>query len=139
MMIRRQFTPVSLATANLVDPQINVTTGANLTFTLSARGGVAPFTWLDHPAGTVGFFADNETGLPSNGFFLVPGIDRTGKHCLGGRLVRVRSRLTLYCSAIHPQPRAVDGGRPGSGRLRGQVLVEQHSPLIDDRRKVREI
>ncbi|EIW63844.1 glycoside hydrolase [Trametes versicolor FP-101664 SS1] len=71
------FTPVSLATANLVDPKINVTTGANLTFTLSAQGGVAPFTWLDHPAGTVGFFADSETGLPSNGFFLVPGIDRT--------------------------------------------------------------
>ncbi|CDO76483.1 Glycoside Hydrolase Family 2 protein [Trametes cinnabarina] len=71
------FTPVSLATANLVDPAIDLATGPNLTFTLSARGGVAPFTWLDHPAGTVGFFADNTTGLPLNGFFLVPGIDRT--------------------------------------------------------------
>ncbi|KAI0640219.1 glycoside hydrolase [Trametes polyzona] len=71
------FTPVSLATANLVDPQVSVTPGPNWTFTLSAKGGVAPFAWLDHPAGTVGFFADNTTGLPSNGFFLVPGIDRT--------------------------------------------------------------
>ncbi|KAI0673928.1 glycoside hydrolase [Trametes maxima] len=71
------FSPVSLATANLVDPAISVTSGPNLTFTLSAQGGVAPFTWLDHPAGTVGFFADNTTGLPLNGFFLVPGIDRT--------------------------------------------------------------
>ncbi|KAI8981306.1 glycoside hydrolase [Trametes punicea] len=71
------FTPVSLASANLVDPAINVTTGPNLTFTLSAQGGVAPFTWLDHPSGTVGFFADNATGLPLNGFFLVPGNDRT--------------------------------------------------------------
>ncbi|OSD01219.1 glycoside hydrolase family 2 protein [Trametes coccinea BRFM310] len=71
------FTPISLASANLVDPAINVTAGSNLTFTLSAQGGVAPFTWLDHPAGTVGYFADNTTGLPLNGFFLVPGIDRT--------------------------------------------------------------
>ncbi|KAI0370038.1 glycoside hydrolase [Pilatotrama ljubarskyi] len=71
------FTPVSLASVNLVDPAINVTAGPNLTFTLSAQGGVAPFTWLDHPAGTVGFFADNATGLPLNGFFLIPGIDRT--------------------------------------------------------------
>ncbi|KAI0830870.1 glycoside hydrolase [Trametes gibbosa] len=71
------FTPVPLSTANLVDPEIQLTPGPDLTFTLSAKGGVAPFTWLDHPAGTVGFFADKATGLPSNGFFLVPGIDRT--------------------------------------------------------------
>ncbi|KAI0778937.1 glycoside hydrolase [Trametes elegans] len=71
------FTPITLASANLVDPAIQVTAGPNLTFTLSALGGVAPFAWLDHPAGTVGFFADNTTGQPLNGFFLVPGIDRT--------------------------------------------------------------
>ena len=54
-----------------------VTPGDNLTFTLSAQGGVAAYAWLDHPAGTVGYFQDSATGLPSNGFFLIPGIDRT--------------------------------------------------------------
>ncbi|KDQ55681.1 glycoside hydrolase family 2 protein [Jaapia argillacea MUCL 33604] len=73
------FTPTSLAYANLVDPMISLTPGENLTFTLSAKGGVAPWTWLDHPSGTVGYFADAVSGLPSNGFYLVPGIDRTGE------------------------------------------------------------
>ena len=54
-----------------------MTPGDNLTFTLSAQGGVAAYAWLDHPAGTVGYFQDSATGLPSNGFFLIPGIDRT--------------------------------------------------------------
>ncbi|KAJ7187692.1 glycoside hydrolase family 2 protein [Mycena pura] len=71
------FTPVSLASAPLLDPRIRVKSTADLTFTLSALGGVAPWTWLDHPAGTIGSFVDNSTGLPSNGFYLVPGIDRT--------------------------------------------------------------
>ncbi|TBU26640.1 glycoside hydrolase [Dichomitus squalens] len=70
------FTPGSLASANLVDPAIELTSGDNLTFTLSAKGGVAAFAWLDHPSGTVGYFQDNSTGLPANGFYLVPGIDR---------------------------------------------------------------
>ncbi|OBZ70764.1 Beta-mannosidase A [Grifola frondosa] len=73
------FTPNPLSVANLVDPAIAVASGNNLTFTLSAKGGVAPWTWIDHPAGTVGYFADNETGAPLNGFYLVPGIDRTVK------------------------------------------------------------
>ncbi|KAH9895190.1 glycoside hydrolase family 2 protein [Cubamyces lactineus] len=71
------FVPVSLANANLVDPQIKMTPGPDMTFTLSAQGGVAPFTWLDHPSGTVGYFADSTTGKPLNGFYLVPGMDRT--------------------------------------------------------------
>jgi beta-mannosidase len=62
-----------------VDPEIQISSTADLTFTLSATSGVAPWTWLDHPAGTVGVFVDNTTGLPSNGFYLVPGIDRTCK------------------------------------------------------------
>ena len=57
-----------------------MTSGDNLTFTLSAQGGVAAYAWLDHPAGTVGYFQDSATGLPSNGFFLIPGIDRTREH-----------------------------------------------------------
>ena len=55
-----------------------MTAGDDLTFTLSAQGGVAAFAWLDHPAGTVGYFKDVDTGVPSNGFFLIPGIDHTG-------------------------------------------------------------
>lgn len=71
------FTPVSLAYANLVDPQISVIAGDDHTFTLSAKGGVGAWTWLDHPSGTVGYFLDLTTGLPSNGYYLIPGIDRT--------------------------------------------------------------
>lgn len=76
---REQFVPTSLANANLVDPQIKVTRGDDLTFTLSAQGGVAPFTWMDHPSGTVGYFVDAATDKPLNGFYLVPGSDRTCK------------------------------------------------------------
>jgi beta-mannosidase len=38
---------------------------------------VAAWTWIDHPAGTIGVFVDNATGVPSNGFYLIPGIPRT--------------------------------------------------------------
>ncbi|KAI0338261.1 glycoside hydrolase [Trametopsis cervina] len=71
------FTPISLANATLVDPQIEVKRHKNLSFTLSARGGVAPWTWIDHPSGTVGYFVDDKTNVPTNGFYLIPGIDRT--------------------------------------------------------------
>lgn len=52
--------------------------GKDMSFTLSARGGVAAWTWLDHPAGTVGHFVDKKTNVPTNGFYLIPRIDRTG-------------------------------------------------------------
>ncbi|KDR78198.1 hypothetical protein GALMADRAFT_138324 [Galerina marginata CBS 339.88] len=73
------FTPTSLANVSLVDPKIAVSVKRSngFIFTLSAKGGVAPWTWIDHPAGTVGVFVDTKTGLPSNGFYLIPGIDRT--------------------------------------------------------------
>ncbi|KAJ7458250.1 glycoside hydrolase family 2 protein [Mycena latifolia] len=70
----------------IVDPQLQMITSEDLTFTLSALGGVAPWTWLDHPAGTVSVFVDNTTGLPCNGFYLVPGIDRTLKFILNQNL-----------------------------------------------------
>jgi beta-mannosidase len=54
-------------------------TSDNYTFMLSAKGGVGVWTWLDHPSGTVGYFIDVTTGLPSNGYYLIPRIDRTGK------------------------------------------------------------
>ncbi|KAL0955665.1 hypothetical protein HGRIS_001892 [Hohenbuehelia grisea] len=71
------FTPVSLAEASLVDPKITLTQGEGSTLTLSAAGGVAPWTWLDHPAGSLGYFVNNATDIPTNGFYLVPGIPRT--------------------------------------------------------------
>ncbi|KAI0065605.1 glycoside hydrolase family 2 protein [Artomyces pyxidatus] len=83
------FTPTSLAKATLVDPRIEVTRGPGLNFTLSAKGGVAPWTWLDHPSGTVGFFADS-TGHPLNGFYLIPGADRTVTFHLNEALSRVK-------------------------------------------------
>ena len=68
---------MSLAQAQLVDPAIEVTSNNDLTFTLSAKGGVGVYAWLDHPAGTVGYFEDSSTGIVANGFYLIPGIDRT--------------------------------------------------------------
>jgi len=83
------FTPTSLANAHLADPQISVTRSQDLTFTLSAKGAVAPWTWIDHPAGTMGIFVDKKTGVPSNGFYLIPGIDRTLSFVLDTTLSRV--------------------------------------------------
>ncbi|TFK44105.1 glycoside hydrolase [Crucibulum laeve] len=83
------FTPTSLADAHLVDPKISVIRHPDLSFTLSAKGGVAPWTWIDHPAGTVGIFVDSKTGLPSNGFYLLPGVDRTLTFQLNPAISRV--------------------------------------------------
>ncbi|EPQ57141.1 glycoside hydrolase [Gloeophyllum trabeum ATCC 11539] len=80
------FTPASLADATLVDPKIRVTAHDNYTFELSAQGGAAPWTWIDHPAGTVGHFVDSATGLPLNGFYLIPGRDRTVQFLLNPAL-----------------------------------------------------
>ena len=63
-----------------MDPKIHVTAHANLTFTLSAKGGVGAWAWLDHPARTVGYFFDTSSNVPSNGFYLVPGQDRTREY-----------------------------------------------------------
>ena len=72
--------------------------GSNLTFTLSARGGVAAFAWLDHPAGTIGYFVDKRTDVPANGFFLVPGIDRTGTSPVDAEYTP--EILTLLCAVV---------------------------------------
>ncbi|KAH7925650.1 glycoside hydrolase family 2 protein [Leucogyrophana mollusca] len=85
------FTPASLANATLVDPKIAVAIRDNYTFTLSAKGGVAAWAWLDHPFGTVGHFVDPATGAPTNGFYLIPGIDRTVQFIMNPALSAVRS------------------------------------------------
>jgi len=83
------FTPTSLANAHLFDPKISITGSQDLTFVLSAKGGVAPWTWMDHPAEIIGVFVDKETGVPSNGFYLISGIDRTLSFLLNPALSRV--------------------------------------------------
>lgn len=85
------FTPISLANATLIDPQIQLTRKGDLTFTLSAKGGVGAWTWLDHPAGTVGYFLDTEKNIPSNGFYLIPGIDRTVRFVPNTELAKVKN------------------------------------------------
>ncbi|KAF8729833.1 hypothetical protein AX14_005932 [Amanita brunnescens Koide BX004] len=85
------FTPTSLAQARLVDPKIQVTYGQGLTFRLSAKGGVAAWTWIDHPSGTVGIFVDSDSQKPLNGFFLIPGQDRTLTFILNPSLSKVHS------------------------------------------------
>ena len=74
---KMEFTPISLANAAIVDPKISMDITDDLQITLSAQGGVAPWTWVDHPLGTVGVFVDAVTGKPTNGFYLIPGVDRT--------------------------------------------------------------
>ncbi|KAL1672792.1 glycoside hydrolase family 2 protein [Schizophyllum commune] len=96
---KNYFTPTSLAHANLVDPEVQLTHEGDLVFTLNAKGGVAPLTWLEHLAGSIGYLADNATGRPSIGFYLtagkswhtcrlclVPEIDRTLKFVLNADL-----------------------------------------------------
>ncbi|KZT04086.1 glycoside hydrolase family 2 protein [Laetiporus sulphureus 93-53] len=50
-IIESYYTPTSLANAELIDPEIDMIAGDSLTFTLSAKGGVAAYAWLDHPSG----------------------------------------------------------------------------------------
>jgi beta-mannosidase len=73
-------------------------TSDNITFTLSAKGGVAPWTWIDHPFGTVGVFVDVETNLPSNAFYLIPGQDRTGGRSTFQVLVTMLTTGDKWCS-----------------------------------------
>ncbi|EMD33740.1 glycoside hydrolase family 2 protein [Gelatoporia subvermispora B] len=91
------FTPTSLALANLSDPSIEVSAGSDLTFTLSAKGAVAPWTWIDHPANVVGAFVDPSSGAPLNGFYLIPGLDRTVQFVINSAL---SSNLTPDPSAF---------------------------------------
>ena len=123
-----QFVPVSLANANLVDPQIKMTPGPDMTFTLSAQGGVAPFTWLDHPSGTVGYFADSTSGKPLNGFYLVPGMDRTGEYLQP--LLACCPDASSLRSTIHPVFVAFASGEPFTCQLCHSLAVEQLAHLV---------
>ncbi|KAL5358525.1 beta-mannosidase A [Aspergillus floccosus] len=67
---QNHFTPVFPKDLPLVDPQLELRYNVKqLTFTVEAKAGVSLYTWLDYPAGVVGYFEDN-------GFVLVPGQKR---------------------------------------------------------------
>ncbi|OQE07945.1 hypothetical protein PENVUL_c011G08750 [Penicillium vulpinum] len=68
---RNQFTPVFPKDLALKDPNLKLSHDAKAgTFTVEARSAVSLYTWLDYPAGVVGYFEDNS-------FSLVPGEKRT--------------------------------------------------------------
>jgi beta-mannosidase len=57
---RNQFTPVPAKDLRLRDPQLKLSHNPRAgTFTVEARSAVALYTWLDYPAGVVGYFEDN--------------------------------------------------------------------------------
>lgn len=68
---RNQVTTVFPNQLSLVDPGVQVSYDATASaFTVEATKGVALYTWLDYPAGVVGYFDDNS-------FTLVPGEKKT--------------------------------------------------------------
>ena len=134
-----QFAPVSLSQATLIDPMITMTPSDNLTFTLSARGGVAAFAWIDHPAATVGYFRDVSTNDVSNGFFLIPGIDRTCEWSRPGNEQGTEANFTplAVLSAIRHEPGTFEGRRRSRPfGLRSKVVVEQYAPLSRESRQL---
>lgn len=83
---------------------------------------MAPFTWLDHPSGTVGYFVDTASNKALNGFYLVPGADRTGESATYSRARTAEndtafSPLCAICSAV-------DCGEPGTRGLRRPIALE---------------
>ncbi|KAJ5596322.1 hypothetical protein N7450_002780 [Penicillium hetheringtonii] len=64
---RNQVTLVFPNKLSLVDPKVGVSFDAeSQTFTVEAKNGVSLYTWLDYPAGVVGYFDENH-------FTLLPG------------------------------------------------------------------
>ncbi|KAL4864628.1 hypothetical protein BDV12DRAFT_200957 [Aspergillus spectabilis] len=61
------FTPVFPKNLAIVNPELDVLYDAHTgVFTVEAKSGVSLYTWLDYPAGLVGYFEENA-------FILVPG------------------------------------------------------------------
>ncbi|KIK54373.1 glycoside hydrolase family 2 protein [Collybiopsis luxurians FD-317 M1] len=129
------FTPTSLGNVTLVDPKISLTTGDELTFTLEAKGGVAPWTWLEHPAGTVGAFVDSSTGSPTNGFFLIPGIPKTVKFVLNSAVSPVQnpSPSDFVVRSLFDNIVLRSNSSSGTGSVETKVLLEdEEKDAADD-------
>lgn len=73
---RNHFTPVFPKDLQIKDPQLKLTQDIRAgTFTVEARSAVSLYTWLDYPAGAVGYFEDNS-------FTVLPGEKRTFRFIL---------------------------------------------------------
>ncbi|KAJ5899406.1 hypothetical protein N7495_004150 [Penicillium taxi] len=65
-----KFTPVFPKNLSLVDPKLELSYDeSSKTFIVEAKSGVSLYTWLDYPAGVVGYFEENA-------FTLLPGDKR---------------------------------------------------------------
>lgn len=107
-----------------------MTHSANYTFTLSSKGGVAPYTWVDYPSGTVGYFVDPATSVPLNGFYLIPGIDRTCEYLQFELTISIH--VDPQISALRVERGLVAGVAAGSCRFRRAFCVEQH-PCVTEK------
>ncbi|KXG48131.1 Glycoside hydrolase, superfamily [Penicillium griseofulvum] len=68
---RNKFTPAYPKDLALKDPELKLSHDAQTgTFTVEVRSAVSLYTWLDYPAGVVGYFEENS-------FSLLPGEKRT--------------------------------------------------------------
>ncbi|KAH1395714.1 hypothetical protein KXW65_009110 [Aspergillus fumigatus] len=67
---QNHFTPVFPKDLSLKDPKLEVSySPESRKFTVQATGGVSLYTWLDYPAGAVGYFE-------ANAFVLLPGVPK---------------------------------------------------------------
>ncbi|KAL9101422.1 MAG: hypothetical protein Q9163_003314 [Psora crenata] len=93
------FHPGSLADSELVDPGIRMSYDKNTqNFTLEATSGIAVWTWLDNPAGTL-------LNFDANGFILLPGRPREVGYTLkyddtGGEWINHVSLGSLYNNTL---------------------------------------
>ncbi|KAJ5776260.1 uncharacterized protein N7511_001271 [Penicillium nucicola] len=70
---RNQFTPVYPKDLELKDPKLSLSHDAKTgVFTVEAKSAASLYTWIDYPAGVVGYFEDNS-------FTLIPGEKKTVK------------------------------------------------------------
>jgi beta-mannosidase len=95
------FHPVALSKAKLVDPELRLTRLKQPDrFRIEAVRGIAPWIWLDHPAGVVANFDDNgfwlRPGRPVEvGWHTYNGTDTTNGAWLDGVTVESLWNLTL--------------------------------------------
>lgn len=78
------FSPIAVKDAPLTDPKIEIkmldsdgNDSNSTSFEISNTGDtVAPWTWIEHPEGVLGWFESNESKTPSNAIWLRPGEKR---------------------------------------------------------------
>lgn len=94
------FTPVFPNELSLIDPKVEISHDAKTgLFTVEAKNGVSLYTWLDYPAGVVGYFDDNS-------FTLLPGEKRqvgftVQKDETGGKWVEGVTAQSIWDQSIN--------------------------------------